>query len=61
MIQADKKMKKKRLKTLKTFRPFSDANRGSRLPFKTIQKNVALKRSPITLANILDSFCVTDS
>ncbi len=44
---------KTRVKTLKIFRPFSDADRGSRLPFKNIQKNVALKRSLFTLANIL--------
>jgi hypothetical protein len=49
------------MKTLKIFRLFSNANRGSRLPFKNIQENVALKRSPFTLANIFDSLCVTDS
>ncbi len=43
------------------FRPFSDPNRCYRLPFTNIQKNVALKRLPFTLANIVASFCVTDS
>jgi len=50
---------KKRVKTRQISRPFPDANYGSRLPFKNIQKNVALKRSPFTLVNIFDSFCIT--
>jgi hypothetical protein len=49
---------KKSVKTLKVFRPFSDANHGSQLLFEALKK-CDVKTIPFIPANIIDSSCVT--